>query len=660
MAYDNPDPALSDDPAARPTRRDFLATVVPAAAAVALGTHESHATDAKRTVPSIQIPKDLISSMSAPEHLGSFTEKGGITGAELFAQQCKDENLAALFCAPGNYNVINALAEAGIPCYGGRGEGPMAHAADGFSRVTGEVVACSGTEGPGLTLMVPAIATAHAANTPLLVLASNMNISADDSQSFIQSLNQQALTTGIKKYGKRLTAPNRIHEYGAYAFRHLKSGVPGPVHLDFPSEVAQARFKDPSGLTDYYDKSKYRSESRAIPNPKDVARAVEMIAKAERPLLIAGHGVFYRKAWDPLLRAAEKHEFAVVGSGPMRGHFPDDHRLSASLSPSALLSVDLVVFVGQYLMPTRSDYRLNPDAKAIRVHPVGEELGRNWPLDLGVVGDEAAFLEALADGLPAKKRDTWVAELAGARAKYSSLLDGYHTQALTYARSTGAVHPSIIGHEVHRFFYSGEPGTPDPKQTVASWGGFTCLQFVPPMLRANRPGQGIVSLYQLGMISSEMPHALGAAVAVKRGVGPQAPYKGAPVLAIATDAGIGFCLMELDTAMKYKIPLIVVVYNNNCWGTFIVASDSPRAEHMYLFQENLRYDKAAEALGCRGEYVRTAEELREALKRSYELASRESLPSLINVQGIKEFSMAGKYPPGANILPGPGIGAISH
>ncbi len=222
-----------------------------------------------------------------------------------------------------------------------------------------------------------------------------------------------------------------------------------------------------------------------------------------------------------MLRAAEKHEFAVVGSGPMRGHFPDDHRLSASLSPSALLSVDLVVFVGQYLMPTRSDYRLNPDAKAIRVHPVGEELGRNWPLDLGVVGDEAAFLEALADGLPAKKRDTWVAELAGARAKYSSLLDGYHTQALTYARSTGAVHPSIIGHEVHRFFYSGEPGTPDPKQTVASWGGFTCLQFVPPMLRANRPGQGIVSLYQLGMISSELPHALGAAVAVKRGVGSQ-------------------------------------------------------------------------------------------------------------------------------------------
>ncbi len=230
MAYDNPDPALSDDPTARPTRRDFLATVVPAAAAVALGTHESHATDAKRTVPSIKIPKDLISSMSAPEHLGSFTDKGGITGAELFAQQCKDENLAALFCAPGNYNVINALAEAGIPCYGGRGEGPMAHAADGFSRVTGEVVACSGTEGPGLTLMVPAIATAHAANTPLLVLASNMNISADDSQSFIQSLNQQALTTGIKSL--RIDRLLRQVEVSFGVPRHSRSKGCGPRGRD--------------------------------------------------------------------------------------------------------------------------------------------------------------------------------------------------------------------------------------------------------------------------------------------------------------------------------------------------------------------------------------------------------------------------------------------
>ncbi len=172
-----------------------------------------------------------------------------------------------------------------------------------------------------------------------------------------------------------LIAPERVWEYGAYAFRNLKSGVPGPVHLDFPGEVAQARFTDPSKLKDYYGKDKYRTESRPCPSAKDMERALDLISRSERPLLIAGQGVFQNKAWEPLLKAAEKNEMAVVTSGPTRGHFPDDHRLSAALSPDAVMSADLVIFVGQYCMPSPGEYRSNPDAKAIRVHPVQEDLG---------------------------------------------------------------------------------------------------------------------------------------------------------------------------------------------------------------------------------------------------------------------------------------------
>src|SRR4029077_9377370 len=112
-----------------------------------------------------------------------------------------------------------------------------------------------------------------------------------------------------------------------------KSGVPGPVHLDFPGEVARARFTDSAKLKDFYAKDKYRSESRAYPSAKDVQKAVELINKSERPLLIAGQGVFQDKACNALLEAAEKNELAVVTSGPVRGHFPDEHRLSASLTP---------------------------------------------------------------------------------------------------------------------------------------------------------------------------------------------------------------------------------------------------------------------------------------------------------------------------------------
>src|SRR6185437_13582879 len=108
-----------------------------------------------------------------------------------------------------------------------------------------------------------------------------------------------------------------------------------------------------------------------------------------------------------------------------RGQFPDDHRLSMSLSPKALLSADLVIFVGQYCMPTRSDYQLSPDAKTIRVHPAAEDLGRNWPVELGIVGDERAFLEMLADLLPARTRPAWVSEVNAARKEFEKELDSY-------------------------------------------------------------------------------------------------------------------------------------------------------------------------------------------------------------------------------------------
>ena len=165
-----------------------------------------------------------------------------------------------------------------------------------------------------------------------------MQMAGDDRETFIQTGYQQPLTTGMKKYGKRLIAPDRVWEYGGYAFRNLKSGVPSPVHLDFPGEVARARFNDPSKLKDYYAKDKYRSESRPHPAAKDVEKALDMISRAERPLLIAGQGVFQNKAGEPLLKAAEKNELAVVTSGPTRGHFPDDHRLSGALTPDAMMS----------------------------------------------------------------------------------------------------------------------------------------------------------------------------------------------------------------------------------------------------------------------------------------------------------------------------------
>jgi len=640
----------------QPPRRAFLNGVAAATAAGALLKPQQLFGDT--AIPSIRIPKAVTDSLAAPPRRADFSGRG-MTGAQVFANLCKDEDLGALFCAAGNYYIINEIAQVGIPSYGGRTEGGMCAAADGFTRATGEVAACSGTEGPGFAHMMMNIATAHFAHSPVLVLASNQSIQQEDNWKRIQFMYQQPTTEGLKKFGKRITAPNRVYEYGAYAFRNLKSGVPDVVHLDFPIEVATERFQDPSKLGSFYSKERYRSESRACPGSKELQQAMDMISKAERPVLIAGQGIFARQACDALLQAAEKHEMVVVGSGPVRGHFPDNHRLSGSFSNGALMSADLVIFVGQYHMPSPEEWTLPPGVKTIRVHPVQEDLGRNWPVDLGIVSDEKVFMEALANGLPAKKRDRWAEEVAADRQKREQANLELYGQFLKYTRDTNTLHPFVLLKEVHDFLYTGDI---DPKQTVTGWGGNMIGFCAMRWLRANRPAQEIPVVYQFGPMGPDLAMMLGAGVAVQRGVGPQAAYKGAPIVVVTGDAGMGFSLLELDTFAKYKVPVICIVYNNDSWGTFpfALSMDTPRALHMYLFQESIRYDKMAEELGARGEYVRTPEELRASLRRSYDAAAKQGYSTLINCQGMKEFNVDKLYPPGLSFAPEPGVGAVSH
>ncbi len=619
------------------SRRRFLKNSALGAGVAAAGLGGAKASfareeDSTAKKQRIRIPKELTDSLAQEARTSTFEGKG-MAGTEVFAKACKDEGLGAMFCAPGNYGIINALASEGIPSYGGRTEGSMCAAADGFVRVSGEIAACSGTEGPGFTNMIMNIAAANAARTPLLVLASNKSISMDDTERTIQVGYQQPTTEGLRKYGKRLITANRIYEYSAYAFRQLKNGVPGPVHLDFPSEVTRGRYTDPAALRMYYDKSRYRTEARPNPAPADVARAVEMIRKAKRPLIVASMGVFYDKAWDALKQAAEKADIAVVESGPMRGHFSDGHRLSANTAPTVLRSADLVIFVGQYCMPSVGEFAFNLDAKVIRIHPVGEDIGRNWPIDLGIVSGEKAALEALAEALRRTQRTTWTDELAAARKAFEDENEDLYKTGLESSRKNGAIHPAIIGKGLSDFLYGGDL----PKeQTTFVMGGYGVARWARRYIRAFRPGQILNGPYQYGAIGPDVGYTVGAGAAVAQGAGCQAAYKGSVVFGVTGDAGFGYSGMEMETLAKYRIPAVMIVYNNNAWGVWGSGRRGPRTQHMYLFQENLRYDKVAEGLGARGECVTRAEDFVPALKRSYEIAAAEGVPTLISCQGRKE------------------------
>lgn len=617
------------------SRRKFMRKAMTTVGAAATATLAEQAVQAAEPAP-IKVPDEFARAQAIAPVKATFP----MTGAQVFARLCKEEGLAALFCCPGNYTIINAIAHEGIPTYSGRHENAMCSAADGFCRVTGEVAAASGTEGPGFTNMINAIAGANAARSPVLLLASNMTIHREDTEAGIQIAYQQPTTEGLRKYGKRLITPSRVHEYGAYAFRQLRSGVPRPVHLDFPAEVARANFKAASELDYYYDKTKYRTTAKPHPGPKEVAAAVELLKQAQRPIIVSSNGVFYSKAWDALKQLAEKAQIPVVESGAMKGQISDASPLSANASPSALASADVVVLVGQYCMPTAGEFAFGPDAKYIRIDPNPEDIGRNLPIDVGMVSCEKAALEALADALPKMQHDAWLAEIAAARKKFEAENDAHYAQGMSY---TNLVHPAVIAKELSDFMYNGK--LPKEQTTFVS-GGYGIARYVRRRLRGYRPGQILNGAYQYGNIGPDVAYSIGAAVAVRHGIGPQAAYKGAPVICVTGDAGIGYTIMELETAAKYRLPIIVIVYNNNAWGTFTGNANSPVALSLQLFQENVRYDKVVEGLGAHGEYVTQPGDFRAALERCYQIAVKESRPSLINCQAKKEFWIKRQFEPG--------------
>lgn len=595
-------------------------------------------------------PANVVDPPATPSPDTDFS----LTGADVFARTCKAEGLAALFCCPGNYDVIYAIGNQGIPVYSGRNEGTMASAADAFVRVTGQVAACSGTEGPGFTNMIGAIAAASACRTPLLVLASDRDLQWEDTEHSIQRLSQQPLTQGIRKYGKRLIVPSRVHEYAAYAFRQLRTGIPGPAHLDFPKETAVAQFRTGLDVAYNVEKERYRTDSRPAPAAADIRKAVALIRQAQRPIIVSSTGVFYSQAWDALRALAERAQIPVAESGPTRGQFPDCHPLTASDAPDALASADLVMLVGQYCMPTVGEFAFGPDTKYIRIEPEGGDIGRNLPIDVGIVSDERLALEALVEACPRLNHDAWLNEIAAARKAFNAENQRFYKLGRGY---TDAVHPAVIGQELADFLYHGDI---PPDQTTVVSGGYGIARYTRRWLRANRVGQICNGAYQYGAVGPDVGYAVGAAAAVQGGIGAQAAHKGHPIICVTGDAGFGYTGMEVETLARYRLPAVIIVYNNNSWGTWHWVHEDAQRAPLHLFQENLRYDKVAEALGAHGEYVTTPEAFRPALERSWAIAASEGRPVVINCQAKKEFWIKEAYEPGFLGKVEPGVMAYHH
>ena len=244
--------------------------------------------------------------------------------------------------------------------------------------------------------------------------------------------------------------------------------------------------------------------------------------------------------------------------------------------------------------------------------------------------------------------------ISTARKKFEDENDQHYKLGLSY---TDAVHPAVIARDLAHFVYNGKIAKEDT--TIVS-GGFGLARYVRRRLRGYRPRQIFNGAYQFGAIGPDVGYAVGTAVGVQLGAGVQQAYRGHPVIATTGDGGVGISIMEIETLAKHRLPAIVIVYNNNAWGTWVNALQLPAAMPMHLFQENLRYDKVAEALGAHGEYVTTPDGFMPALERAYAVAVNERRPSIINCQAKKEFSDQRRFPPGFLGKIEPGVMSYYH
>ncbi|MBK8993750.1 MAG: thiamine pyrophosphate-binding protein [Gammaproteobacteria bacterium] len=457
--------------------------------------------------------------------------------------------------------------------------------------------------GPAVTNVATAIHTAQANCWPLLVIG---GCAASDLRGMgeFQELDGAALFASIAKSSVRVPSLAALPRILAQACATATSGRPGPVYLDVPSDVLQASADDGVVI------AQLPACSAPLPNPAAVRRAAELLAAAKRPLMVIGKGVRWSEPCAELARLADVIGIPFVASPMGRGFLPDTHpRCCNALRSQVLGEADVVLLLGARLDWTfRFGSEVSPNAMLIQVDIEAQEIGRNVAAAVGIVADVREALRQLLAQLEGLRADVpdpdWIAGLQRRRDERQRQL----------AAAAAQVQPPLLP-----LGLIAELGKVLPEDAVCILDGATILaagqQLLPALRAASRytPGSN-------GCLGSGIPFAIGAKL--------QAPQR--LVVAVCGDLAVGFSLMELETAARYGLPIVVVIANNQ--GPFGLNKQQRfyppgHPDRVAACLPEIRYEQMCVALGGHGEFVDRPEQFRGAWERA--LASGK--PACINV-----------------------------
>ncbi|WP_265445608.1 biosynthetic-type acetolactate synthase large subunit [Acetivibrio straminisolvens] len=547
-----------------------------------------------------------------------------LTGSQILIECLKEQGVDTIFGFPGGavLNIYDELyrAQNEIRHILTSHEQGAAHAADGYARATGKVGVCIATSGPGATNLVTGIATAYMDSVPMVAITGQVATSLLGKDSF-QEVDITGITMPITKHNFIVKDVDKLADVVRRAFFIAKEGRPGPVLIDICKDVTAA-------YAEYEPKSPKKLPSVPVAaEEKDIDRAAEAINKAERPVILAGGGVSIAGASKELFELATNAQIPVTTTLMGMGAFPGNHELFMGMigmhgtrtTNMAVSESDLFIAIGaRFSDRVISDVRrFAPNANIMHIDIDPAEIGKNINVQYALEGDIKKILKLLNQKVEKKECTDWVKKINEWKELYP----------LKYPQDN-KLHPQYIIERIYELT-KGEAIITTEVGQHQMWAA-QFYKYTSPRQFLSSGGLGT------------MGYGLGACI------GAQIGKPGKKVINVAGDGSFRMNCNELATAVEYKLPVIIAIFNNHVLGMV--------RQWQQLFYGG-RYSSTtldrctdfkalAEAYGAIGINVTAKEEVDEALKRA--LASKDT-PVVINFEIDRDEKVFPIVPPGAPI-----------
>ena len=519
-----------------------------------------------------------------------------MNGAELFIRCLENEGLEYIFGIPGEENIhlMDVLLDSPIEFILTRHEQGAAFMADVYGRLTGRPAVCMATLGPGASNLVTGFADANMDNAPIIALAGQGATTRMHKESH-QILDLVSMFQPISKYSIGIRAPEVIPEVIRKAFKVSKAEKPGGCFIDVPENIAAAEVAGREPLA-------IRDVAIRIARTDLVDEAAEVIAKAKFPIVMAGNGVIRGKASAQLIKFIETLNIPTVNTFMAKGCVPFSHELSIGTvglqardyATCGFERADVVICVG-YDMVEYHPYLWHPDKNKhiIHIDATPAEVDEHYNAEYRVLGDIASSLEQLTQA---------VLEKGGTNTNYSSsyretLKTMIEEDFWACANDTGCpVKPQKILWDVRQVLANEDI-------LISDVGAHK--MWIARIYQAEAPNTCIISN---GFAS--MGIGVPGAIAAKM-IHPERT-----VLTITGDAGFMMNSQELETAMRYNIPIIVMIWRDNEYGLIRWHQQKAFGRASHISFNNPDFIKYAESFGAKGFRVEDAKDLQAVIKEA--------------------------------------------